>query len=943
MSVLKITKEYPSKKKVFDLIHIGLYTLCFVGVTFHLNEVDNMIRQTYKDRQSLIAMVFFMAAVWVMQKVRLINWQSLVTTLLVVPFAVFGVITYSSSPDVYPNTILSYVVFWMAFMVVVDMVVTKRVRKIKGLSEGAFIFFCAMTALLMIYSHGYPVPYTYGYFIIVCLIPMEKRDWEKVLIGVLNAGVVSFIAITLMSFLVNPYFGIDPVDFMRLNPEQHGRWYGYFLNIGCFGQYLGLNLVLSLGSMYYAKQKKGRLSVAYFLSVIWLLADLFLAVLNGTTNYAVGLILLLLVYFIFGWKKATGKGMVIRGVIVAVILAGLIIASLKGIQYVYSDEFDADAIIATIKNSPFAPVSSGAEYIVKKLAQTNELRDIKESAFPPRSVGRFLDYFSSSRLGISYEFLKKSTFQGTDGGGIQYYLGDYFAYNAHNQYVQVLYNYGFLAGGVHIIFAITLWIISIVMYRRTKKAEHFLPMTGITVMLGMWMGEMSDVYYSLTFFVFLLALILFIKEPKPLPDAFLLLKQRDLKKADAGEAKEKKVVFCLGSKSIGYYGGYETFVRNLIERGKNTEIQYVIACKANGTGKMELKDLAGARRINESEFLYRDAIGYLVPVHEQYGSAQAIEYDIESLKQAIEYIKKNNIENPVVFIMACRIGPFFKKYVKQIHKLGGQVYINPDGHEWKRGKWPAPIRKYWKESEKKMVKYADLVICDSRNIEEYIKTEYEKYTPETAFVAYGAETDSASSLETEVSYKKWLAENNLKEGEYYLSVGRFVPENNPETILREFLNSGTKKSLVVITTVNDKLFDKINKKLHFTEDSRIHFVGTVYRPDLLKRIREGACGYFHGHSVGGTNPSLLEALGSTKLNFLYDVSFNREVAEDAGIYWTLEEGSLAEKIKLADAMSEEEVNRYGEMAKERIRKEYSWEKITEEYKACFLRTEGIEE
>ena len=76
------TKEKPTKERIFDLIHIGIYSLCFIGVTFHLNEVDNMTRQTFKDRQSGIAMVFFLVAVWTMRKVRLINWQSLIVTLL---------------------------------------------------------------------------------------------------------------------------------------------------------------------------------------------------------------------------------------------------------------------------------------------------------------------------------------------------------------------------------------------------------------------------------------------------------------------------------------------------------------------------------------------------------------------------------------------------------------------------------------------------------------------------------------------------------------------------------------------------------------------------------------------------------------------------------------------------------------------------------------------
>ena len=74
--------------------------------------------------------------------------------------------------------------------------------------------------------------------------------------------------------------------------------------------------------------------------------------------------------------------------------------------------------------------------------------------------------------------------------------------------------------------------------------------------------------------------------------------------------------------------------------------------------------------------------------------------------------------------MACRIGPFFNHYKKKIHQLGGRIYINPDGHEWLRAKWALPVKMYWKYSEKKMVLLADKVVCDSKNIERYIKSEY---------------------------------------------------------------------------------------------------------------------------------------------------------------------------------------------------------------------------
>ena len=90
-------------------------------------------------------------------------------------------------------------------------------------------------------------------------------------------------------------------------------------------------------------------------------------------------------------------------------------------------------------------------------------------------------------------------------------------------------------------------------------------------------------------------------------------------------------------------------------------------------------------------------------------------------------------------------------------------------------------------------------------------------------------------------------------------------------MIREFMQSRSAKDFVIITTANNKFLEKLEQNLHFKKDKRIKFVGAVYDQELLKKIRENAYGYFHGHEVGGTNPSLLEALGSTNLNLLLDV------------------------------------------------------------------------
>ncbi len=375
-------------------------------------------------------------------------------------------------------------------------------------------------------------------------------------------------------------------------------------------------------------------------------------------------------------------------------------------------------------------------------------------------------------------------------------------------------------------------------------------------------------------------------------------------------------VFIVGSKGIpGNYGGYETFVDKLTEYHQNNpSLKYHVACKAKDTKTFE----------------YHNADCFDVKVPD-IGPAQAIYYDVAALNYCVKYIKQHNIQHPIVYILACRIGPFAAHFQRVIHKLGGKLYINPDGHEWMRAKWSAPVRKYWKISEQLMTKHCDLLICDSKNIEKYIHDEYGKYNPKTTFIAYGAETRKSKLANDDQKLISWYKEKGLSPKSYYLVVGRFVPENNYETMIREFMKSHSKRDFALITNVSDKFLEELKEKTHFDQDPRIKFVGTVYDKELLMKIRENAYGYFHGHEVGGTNPSLLEALGSTDLNLLLDVGFNREVAEDAALYWNKQPGNLASLIDQADGMSTDEISRLGEKSSQRVVEAYSWQHIADEY------------
>ena len=131
----------------------------------------------------------------------------------------------------------------------------------------------------------------------------------------------------------------------------------------------------------------------------------------------------------------------------------------------------------------------------------------------------------------------------------------------------------------------------------------------------------------------------------------------------------------------------------------------------------------------------------------------------------------------------------------------------------------------------------------------------------------------------------------------------------------------------------NKFYDKLRQETGFDKDPRVKFVGTVYDQELLKYIRENAFAYFHGHEVGGTNPSLLEALDSTKLNLLLDVGFNREVGEDGALYWKKDQ--LASVINQAEQLDEQAIEDLNQKSSKRIAEAFTWEKIVTDYEKVF--------
>lgn len=378
-------------------------------------------------------------------------------------------------------------------------------------------------------------------------------------------------------------------------------------------------------------------------------------------------------------------------------------------------------------------------------------------------------------------------------------------------------------------------------------------------------------------------------------------------------------VFIIGSRGLpAQYGGFETFVDQLVSHQVSPDIQYHVACLSNDQAYQHF-DYKGV-----------DCFTIKAP---KLGPARVIAYDMMAINYALKLIKKQGIEQPIFYVLGNTIGAFVAPFARKIHKMGGRFYINPDGLEWKRAKWAKPIQAYLKYSEKIMTRHADLVISDNPGIEFYIKEAYP--WSKTTYIAYGTDLSptSLNSQDNKVRefYHKWKTQGK----NYYLILGRFVPENNYETAIREFMASSTKRDLVIICNQEgNPYFEELRDRTGFDQDPRVKFVGTVYDQDLLKYIRKEAFAYIHGHEVGGTNPGLLEALAQTDLNLVLGVSFNQTVAKDSAQYWTKETGNLAHLIDRVDSL--EDVSEWGQRAKANMKQNFTWEKIVGEYEELFL-------
>ncbi len=248
-----------------------------------------------------------------------------------------------------------------------------------------------------------------------------------------------------------------------------------------------------------------------------------------------------------------------------------------------------------------------------------------------------------------------------------------------------------------------------------------------------------------------------------------------------------------------------------------------------------------------------------------------------------------------------------------------RIITNMDGLEWKRSKYSKPVRWFLRYAEKLAVQSSDCLVADSLAIQDYLKETYQK---SSIFIPYGAEVEHSFGNEALKNY-------GLRPDTYYLLIARLQPDNHIEEIIQGVLDSGTGLPLLVVGNTNNR-FGR-NLKTNY-ESGKIIFAGAVFDKKTLNELRHHCRLYFHGHSSGGTNPSLLEAMAASALICAHDNSFNRSVLGADACYFSTPDDIAAIIILKPETSARKQMIENNLM---KIRTRYNWDKIIDDYYNLF--------
>jgi glycosyltransferase involved in cell wall biosynthesis len=359
----------------------------------------------------------------------------------------------------------------------------------------------------------------------------------------------------------------------------------------------------------------------------------------------------------------------------------------------------------------------------------------------------------------------------------------------------------------------------------------------------------------------------------------------------------------LGTRGVpARYGGFETCVEQVGLRLVQAGHDVVVYCRTDEPSDPPMTEYRGMRLV-ELPALRRKTLETLS--HTAASTAHLMTHPVD-----------------VALVFNVANAPF----LPVLRARGIPVATHVDGLEWKRSKWQGAGRRYYRVAESFAVRWSDALIADAQVIADYYLAEF---GAASELIAYGAPIVSGDRPEL-------LDGLGLEPNRYHLVVARFEPENNVDVIVDGYRRSAAKLPLVVVGSA--PYAAAYTARVHELADERVRFLGGVSDQDLLDQLYANCTTYLHGHSVGGTNPSLLRALGAGAATTAFDVVFNRQVLLDTGRFFRSADDVAAE-IQQAEA-EPEETERRGRWA-QRSAHRYDWDDVAALYEALCYRLSSI--
>lgn len=270
----------------------------------------------------------------------------------------------------------------------------------------------------------------------------------------------------------------------------------------------------------------------------------------------------------------------------------------------------------------------------------------------------------------------------------------------------------------------------------------------------------------------------------------------------------------------------------------------------------------------------------------------------------------------ILGVSGCIALPILRLFNKKV-----KIVTNIDGLEWKRQKWSSNAKKFLKYSEKLAVKYSDIVVSDNKVIQDYVMSEY---CVKSELIAYGADHVTKETILEELFVKYPF----LKE-RYAFKVCRIEPENNIHLILEAF-SEYRNLNLIIIGNWTNSEYGK-NLKDTYSKFENIYLLDPIYEQNILNQIRSNCYIYMHGHSAGGTNPSLVEAMYLGLPIFAFGIDYNKETTRYNAKYFD----NKTHLVTLLKNISTDELVNIGTNMKKTAQENYTWERISNQYAQLF--------